>query len=170
MFDSIFCCSLKMYDCTFCRSLKKCKKCDPTIPLSKWANVQKKCKIWNPIFCTFLHICPFLKEQLCNFLKCEKVQFQNLHFFAHFRTSAHFERAVWLHFFVVLWNSVNVRLHILSLFKNVRMCDQIFFTLFKCETKCVIAQLLFRKEQMCKNVRILKSHFFRTLKRAIAHF
>jgi len=85
---------------------------------------------------------------------------------SHIRTS---------HIFA-LWKCANVRSHIFLLFKKVRMCNRTFFcslkmcnvrsnifgSLKKCE-KSVIAQLLFRNEQMCENVqKSANSHIFPT--------
>jgi len=49
------------------------KKCDLTVALLKWANVQKKCKIWNCTFFALLkersHNCSFEKGECAKMFK-----------------------------------------------------------------------------------------------------
>jgi len=159
--------NVQMCNRTFCRSLKMCE-CAIALFVALWKNVIAQLLFWNEQMCenvrkkcevrTLFAHSPFLKNNCAIFLKCKTVQFWNLHFFCTF---PHFERAILRsHFFVALWKSVNVQSHILSLFKNVRMCDHTFFDFSNVRQNVQSHNRSFKKSECAKNVQKSKLLFF----------
>jgi len=147
----------------------------------------KKVRFGNSIFRTFLRIQTFRKSLCAFFLKCN---FEISHFFCTFLHISSFRKRdcvialfccslkkckcaiilscsslkkcdctfccslkMWdcaIALFVTLWKCGIVRSH--------------FFVLFKCATKCAIAQSLFQKEQMCKNCKFWSHTFLHSRK------
>jgi len=109
-------------------------------------------------FHTFLHIPLFQKSNYAIFLKCVKKYDFKIHTFLHIFAHSLISKE-WL-----------CDRTFLSLFEKMWMCD---CTFQMCDKICNSTIALTKRanvQKSAKNVWILKSHFFCTLKRAIAHF
>jgi len=122
--------NVQLHICTFSKSDKKC---DHTIAILKWANVQKcekKVQISKShLFCTIKRS-PIALSKRANVQKCAKKceKSANSHFFCTFSHICSFQKSdceitLFSHFFK---EQKNVRLHICTFLKSNKMCDCTF--------------------------------------------
>jgi len=117
----------------------------------------------------------FQNKRMCKnvqkfFSKCEKNAILKFALFSHiFAHSLILKERLCDHTFLRSHNLSllkNVRSHILSLFKMCKYAIALFFALFKCATKCAIAQSLFWKEWMWKKCADFKVALFSHVKKS----